>query len=1605
MPNETFTLEEFLEALRKVSESEREKGSKFEEAMEVVLPQLPEYDFDKAWLWKNWPNREAVTGLDAKDEGIDLVARVTGTNDYWAVQCKFWNPKSTVGHRDLGTFYTASGKEGFSGRLIITTTDNWTPTAERNMQNQTIETKRLRLKDLRELEISWNWNRPDKTKVPKRIHDDLWYEQKEALEKAQSHYKDNERGQLIMACGTGKTFTSLKIAESIVPKNGSVLFLVPSLSLMKQTITEWARERNRETRYLGVCSDKSVARQDGDNTQIADLSIPVESNPTRIFSILGKENPAKDLTVVFCTYQSLDRISLAQQVGLPEFDFIICDEAHRTTGIDKESTGKKDQKNSNFVKVHDQRFVQGRKRLYMTATPRIYTDATKEKADEHEVDIFSMDKEATYGIEFYRLSFGDAVDAGLLVDYKVIILNISEDYASKLIGTFGSKTVTDLSASTDDIAKIIGCYDGLRSQGLKNGGTMLKRAVSFSNSIKNSKHVVEKFAKVVEELDEKENDGFTCILDHVDGTETALARSKKLDWLSQDPGRNENGEICHILSNARCLTEGVDVPALDAILFMNPRKSQVDVVQAVGRVMRKAKGKQYGYVILPVVIPIGQDINEALDSNDTYGVVWQVLRALRSHDERLTNLISRLELNEKKIDGNIFIGGRGIDPDDDPMLESDEIERAHEQLELGLSEEYAGKIYAKIVDKVGDKKYLEKWAKDTANLHDLLVTRIDQLRANHPEVSSVYDNFLESIQSSIHDGLDHTDASSMLAQQLITRPVFDALFEDYDFSTSNVVSTSLNAVLDEMQRYDLVSELNKLKRFYDSVKSRVARLDNDRARQTVITELYEKFFTTAFPKTSESLGIAYTPMEIVDFTLKSANEVMNAEFGRGLSDKDVHIIDPFTGTGSFLVRLINNPELIKNDDIKRKFSKEIWANELLLLAYYIASVNIEMAYHQRVGKYSTFPGISLTDTLELYEHEEQRLPGMLEGNSVRIAAQKKAPIQVIVGNPPWSARQKLQNDNNANRAYPKLDDSIKESYAKKSNATSLSALYDKYIKSIKWASNRLGNEGIIAYVTNAGWLESTGTDGMRLCIEEEFDSVWVLDLRGDINKNIKSKGDAKEGENVFGQKTKTGVCISLFVKNPNRKSEKAIIKYHNIGNELSRQRKLDILTEATSLFGLQWQGISPNAQGDWLNLRDPKFQDFVELGNDKVKEGREPQPQTIFRSYSGGLKSNRDAWVYNFNFDSVAKNMSRMIDNYNDQVEILKTAQSERTNIDVDEVIDTDSTRINWDRELKRDAKNGRKGRFSKEKIVRSLYRPFTIQHLYFDRQFNNMVYRQPYYFPTPDHKNIIICLTGKGSAEEFSCLVSNFVSDVNLFTPTQTFPRWVYEIDEVTKQIIREDNITNNSLKQFQDHYGDSSISKDDIFYYVYGILHAPDYREKYSADLRLGLPRIPMANNFRAFSDAGAELAKLHLNWSNSLLSETEDKLTLYWKNQPNHIEIIPEEAWKVNKMRLVNHNDELFVQYSQHLTIGPIPDEAMKYTVGNRTPLHWIIDRYRWREDTKGGSGIVNDPNDWIAEEENITTGYQPHKLYNLISQIIHMSKETQKIIDDLPDAVSE
>ena len=1021
-----------------------------------------------------------------------------------------------------------------------------------------------------------------------------------------------------MACGTGKTLAALRIAEEIAGVGGRVLYLVPSIGLFAQAMREWSEQQGVPHRYIGICSDTKAGKT-AEDASILELEIPVTTDPADISEALQKTDE-NSMKVVFCTYHSLPIVEASQDTGAPPFDLILCDEAHRTTGIEDN-----DDKTSPFVLVHNADRIRAKKRLYMTATSRLYTEGAKAKAARHDIEVFSMDDPGTYGPEFHRLPFSRAVEQDLLSDYKVVVLAMSEQSTDAALQTYriaGGKEI-----NINDATKIVGCWRALQNPERKSADDPeiqpLTRAIAFTNTIAASKNLVHHWNGVIESAiermpEDQHPSDFTCETDHVDGKTNALNRKKRIEWLKG----NAKG-TCRILSNARCLSEGIDVPALDAVLFMSPRNSHVDMVQAVGRVMRKAPGKTYGYIVLPVAIPAGADPTDILNDNERFASVWNVLRALRSHDDRLNAEINRIDLNTSAPDRIIFTE---LNEEGDGIGSSSVSNGQQLFLPMDLPPDA---IFAKIVEKCGDRKYWESWAKDVADIFLRVVGRIESL-LDTPENDALrewFDDFHKELQSAINDAITRSNAIDMMAQHILTRPVFEALFENYDFASGNPVAIALDKLRNDFAEFGLEDETRDLEKFYESVRMRARGIDNSEGRQRVLLELYEKFFATALKKDAERLGIVYTPVEVVDFILHSANEVLQAEFGKSLSDEDVHILDPFTGAGIFLARLIQSG-LIQSADLERKFRAELHANEIVLLAYYIAAVNIEEAFRGQRGQdsiYEPFNGIVLTDTFNLNKKRNLFPKDWLPDNNERAERQQSLPIGVIVGNPPWSAGQRRATDDNPNVEYPELEKRISETYAEYYQGANIRQLYDTYKMAIRWASDRIDEQGVIPFVTPASWIDGDSETGIRKCLEEEFGSIYVLNLLG--NARIHGEQGHYHGEGVFGNATRSPVAITILVKNLNTQHGGCSIHYRDIGGELRREEKLEKLKEAVSISGFNdWQPVKPNKHHEWIEQRSEVFQQFYPSGTKEAKLGK--ADDAIFGLYSLGLATGRDPYIY-----------------------------------------------------------------------------------------------------------------------------------------------------------------------------------------------------------------------------------------------------------------------------------------------------------------------------------------------------------------------------------------
>ncbi|MGV9860808.1 DEAD/DEAH box helicase [Gordonia sp. NPDC003425] len=1623
------SIHDVIEAFRQAP-SNSERGTKFEKLMVRYFeldPMLADR-YDSVCRWIDWEGRAGKP-----DTGIDLVARDRITGELTAIQCKFYEPDHHLAKSDIDSFFTALGKSPFTGGIIISTTDRWGKNAEDALHDQSKPVQRIGLNLLADSPIDWQieWADDDFTVGVEQItrHEPREH-QETAINKVFTGFAGgNDRGKLIMACGTGKTFTALKIAERTALENGGrarIVFCVPSISLLSQTLREWTAQTSMPLRAFAVCSDQKVSRA-AEDSRTYDVAIPVTTNAAKLTASLTSADLDSDgLTVVFTTYQSLPVVSDAQARGLPDFDLVLCDEAHRTTGVTLTDADE-----SNFVKVHDSDFLRSTRRLYLTATPRIYDQKLKDKAEEHSAEVASMDNEELFGPEFHHLGFGEAVEKGLLTDYKVLVLTVDQSLVAGPMQEQLAGPENEL--SLDDATRIVGCWNGLakRAGAAIDGSTFnpgenpMRRAVAFAKDIATSKSVAEMFPAVVDAYrdtldDEVSDDPATnntdlyCSVEHVDGTHNALERTSRINWLKGISAPLSDNE-CRILTNARCLSEGVDVPALDAVLFLHPRNSIVDVVQAVGRVMRLSDDKDYGYIILPVAVPAEMSPSQALQDNKRFKVVWEVLNALRSHDERFDAHVNAINLNAadtKKLGTGTdsLMGGHigptsgdeteTIGPSDDSQATTTSDADFTSQLALFSLSQWRQAIFARIVDKVGTRTYWEDWAHDVADISAAQITRIKAILAQgNPAIEGEFGKFVAGLRDNLNDSISTDDAISMLSQHLITKPVFDALFSEHDFASHNPVSIVMQRMVDTLGDSGLESETASLDSFYDSVRLRASQVTSAEGKQRIIADLYERFFKIGFAKQAAQLGIVYTPVQVVDWILHAADTVSREHFGKGLTDDNVHILDPFTGTGTFITRLMQTG-LVTPHDLARKYTEELHANEIMLLAYYVAAVNIEATYHALAGKadtahYQPFPGIVLADTFQISEADDTMDAEMFPANNDRITRQLGTKINVIVGNPPYSVGQDSANDNNANIKYPTLDGHIKDTYADRSTARNKNSLYDSYYRAFRWATNRIGDQGIVAFVSNGGWIDGNTPDGVRLTFAAEYSAIYVYNLRG----NMKASDWKAEGGQIFGSGSQTTIAIFIGVKDPSHVGP-AAIHYRDIGDHLTRDDKLRIL-DTDPLPAIDWETITPNAAGDWINQRDNTFSTYPAIGD---KDGTGIR---VFNTYSRGLATARDAWCYNASRTTVQDNMHRMIDFYNQQVyDFAQTAppsdRKERAKA-VDKFIDNNPTKISWNRGTKHDLARNVAYEFNSGAIRVGTYRPFEKRWVYFDRKLNDMVYKLPTIFPTPHHTNIGILVLAPRDGTTFAALATRHMPDLSFFTYTgQYFPRYTYckpdedagtldfstddsGVDEWGYQ--RVDNITDEIASLYRSALG-GDVTKDDIFCFVYGLLHSPTYRDTYAADLKKMLPRIPTPesrNEFDTYANAGRQLLSLHAGYE-----EVEPyplDVSVKKVHSPDDL-----DTWRVQKMKWRSKTDHSTIIYNPQVTISGIPEEAERYLLGSRTALGWIIDRYQIKPDKD--SKIVNDPNDWCDEHDD------PTYIVGLIRKVTTVAVETMEIVDSLP-----
>lgn len=1560
------TFDDLVNQIDNNLDNQRDRGTAFEKMVVAYLKNEPTYKqkFSDVWMLNEVP---AEYHISKRDTGVDIVAKDYAGN-LTAVQAKYY--KGKVGKDTINSFVAEMGKSYYSSGLLVSSTDQWNRNAEAALENNTKPITRIGLSQLRHAHFNWEkFSFAKENDLSKKEHKEPHKYQKTAISNSVAYFKDHDRGKLIMAPGTGKTFTSLKIAEALMNDQKKhqfyVLYLVPSIQLLTQTLFNWNNDVSdgiHMTSFSVVSDNKANKKKgkDDDTLGAKDVGFEPTTNVEELvknFNYANQIDTGNEMTVVFSTYQSIDVIHKAQEQGIPEFDLIVADEAHRTTGATKLG------EDSAFTEVHSNKNVKGKLRLYQTATPKIYDANAKRKAEENSIVVSSMDDEERYGEEIFRFKFEDAVSQGYLTDYKVTVLAVSESYINK---DMQRVMAADNQLKVDDIGKIIGVWNAMVKRNGMTGeitGAPMKRAIAFTDKIKHSKAISEEFETVVNEyLDAQSTDSFQVDVHHVDGKLNALQKEEQIDWLADDSVEDNHARV---LSNVRFLTEGIDVPNLDAIIFFSPKKSQVDIVQAVGRIMRLAEGKEYGYIILPIVVADGVDPRDALDNDKQYKQVWQVLNALRSTDERFDAEVNKLDLNKKK-DGRINFIGVNSSPDEDVTEEKGlEAEQKQDgQMSLPLDfEEMRNAFYGKVVQKVGDRRYLEDWSKDVADIAKMYIRRINNLIDSNEGAKNAFNKFLTSLHHNINDSINKDDAVQMLAQHLITEPIFDALFGDYDFVKNNVVSKSLNDIITTLKVFGFAKEQEQLKPFYKSVKLRASGIDNAEGKQRLIVTLYDKFFSTGFKDTTEQLGIVFTPVEVVDFIIHSVDDALQKYFGKHLSDKGVHILDPFTGTGTFITRTLQylkqqmDEGKITFDNILRKYLHELHANEIILLSYYIAAINIEAVFDEVNGPdrdYQPFEGIVLTDTFESTERQNSFIDVLLGQNNERLKKQQEQPITAIISNPPYSIVNHNSNRLDSNMHYPKLEQEIANTYVKDSTTKNSISMYDSYIKAFRWATDRIQKKGIVGFITNSGYLDSKSADGFRANLYKDFNHIYIYNLRGAIHG--KTGQLAKdEGQNIFN--IMTGVSIIILVKDGTLEHQ---IHYADIGKGLSRKEKLRLIKKNNSIFNLPTHILKPDKFNDWLNQRNTEYESFIPLADDHSSHA-------IFGSHTMGVKTNRDAWVIGFGKNEVKNKTHKLIQHYNNELQSLAK--------DKDYKVNNDPKYIKWTSKLLKAARANNIIKYTDKKLIKTLYRPFTKKWMYYDEL---LIERPRSYAEEWGLSNLMLFTTGRGISRNFSSIVTNQIPNAELMYAGQGFMKDIHHED--SDELIKEP--TSNMRK-----ISETLSEPSKIFAYIYALLNEKDYQEKYANNLRKDIAKIPIVKGIDKFVKIGKELISLHLNYEEV---EPYRQVTIRLNGVPNY---------RVNKMKYGKKKDpktgksvkdRSTIIFNSYITISDIPEKAYQYIVNGKSAIEWIMDQYKVKTDNK--SGIIDDPNDYSDD---------PKYIFNLLLRIITVSLKTIDLINQLPE----
>ena len=1637
----------------------RNKGTTFEKAIKIYLTEEPiqaEY-FSKVLKWREWVdyyyNKHGKFPYPSKHEdiGVDLVA-IKKDGTYAAIQCKFRNFGKKLYKSDLDSFFTTansdSGKIYFSEKIIIDTALSHSVHLQ-NVIADNHNCKTINLAKINESKIDWaKWFETDKLVLKEKLTTKDRPYQEEAINAVVNGFNsvDEEgnlitRGKLIMACGTGKTFVALKITEQLIQNQGLVLFLVPSLALIDQTVKTWTHNATTPTKKIVVCSASDTAQKydpEEDNlmTPASDLYVPLTSEPTEIAKSANAWSK-EQVVVIFSTYHSLKQIKAAQQeYELPEFDLIICDEAHRTsTNPDPKKKG------SFFTAIHKNSNISGKKRLYMTATPKIYVEQAKNDAEKLDVALFSMDDPKWFGKKFYEYSFAKAIRKGQLTDYRIVLATFDLDDYKKVTESLTNNIKIKKYLSTkenqkekqlreEDFYKLIAVYKQFCKIGATNDQytsindpNFMKKVMGFISSVKLSEDVRDWFPQIVHEYqkdapDNEKNSLINLKVDHISGKTPSAERANILNELD-----NITDNTCKMITNVNCLSEGVDVPSLDGVVFLQPRQSQINIIQCIGRVLRTSPGKKWGYILIPIFVPPGRKPEDVLNENKEYKRITRVINALRSIDDDFNDEIQNLGLNpEGKIPKKII----GIGSNSDKDINNDNVAQ-NKTLNLKWDEDFSKAIKAVVIRQTVDSDHWEDWVDDVATKAKKNRGKIKSLINNKPDVKDKFNQLKVEMQNNIHTSIKSDDVVDMVNQHFITEPIFNALFENSGALTNNVIANSLNEFISKLKTHGItLNDDSAYQDFYNAIKRNVSSTSKDpEARQKLLHKIYENFFTKAFPRDVAKLGLVYTPTEVINFMLHSVDYLLQTELNTKLENDNVSIIDPFTGTGSYLTQLINATKLngeylISNEKLKHKYQHEIFANEIMLLPYYIASVNIAHAFYTRTNEHIPFNGICLTDTFAAYEdtykHEKNEyyskilnsnlLAKSLTSNYNRLQAQKSAQIKVIIGNPPYSAGSDANQDN-TNETYKNLEAAIKNTYNNLSLAQNQKSLRNSYIKAIKWAELRLQDvdQGIIAFITPNGFLEAVACDGMRQDLSAKFASIYIFDCKGDQNKD--KAGNKDQGGRIFTG-VQVGASMTFFVKNKFA-DKQGQIYYYTFPKVLKTTDKLEQIKQLNSFKSIasRFNHSEIDANHDWINQDKTNFTKqayFLPLrqktiGSKGKGTYKELFTHFIFNYSSCGVQGTGIYRCSNFSKTALADNIQKAIDYYNQKREAYQTYRHNGGKKTVRKWLDKDneSKKFQWSDSLRNNLNQNHSIKYHPENIISVLMRPFSIMQFYFDDYLNISRFKLPYIFKEQDQV-LGMMISSQNNSACLSILAVNKIMDVSFINSGVYFPLSFKRDNQDTELIQNNKNktvevINDNTIALFQ--YSNYLVTKEMLFYYIYGIFNQKAYSLTFKNAITKQLPRVPKvkdATTFKQFAAIGKQLANLHVNFEACPIWKT----SAYDPNIDYPVEDfiignIDKNGKKTGGITI--SKDYTTITYNDKFILNDIPPQAWNYKLMNKSIIELFINKHKIKTDKT--SGIIHDPNDYGKEIGN------PRYLLETLLRVINIALKTDELKEQLPN----